>query len=119
MVLLNLHVHRSDCDFMKLFVLPHVYYFSATTLCYLVNMSGYEVMVVDDFIQMLCNSSHTTFVTAEINPDHSKKVVEYLKDCEKKRVFRTLVERLRFAAKLLKTGEFYTLVRKMYRNFVK
>ena len=122
--ILNLHVHRSDCDFMKLLVLPHVYYFSARTLCYLVNMSGYEVMVVDEFIQMLCNSSHKTFATTEINLDHSKKIIEYLKDCEKKRRFRALAQRLRFVSTIpkraivisLKAVGLYPFVRKLYRK---
>jgi 2-polyprenyl-3-methyl-5-hydroxy-6-metoxy-1,4-benzoquinol methylase len=119
-----LNIHNSHISLMGMLQNAHTYSFSKTTLQHLMRKCGYEVQYGDEFIRMLCRPSHSTSAVPEIDPNHSRLVVEYLKDCEKKRPFRTFARRLRSVPKRaiilsLKGSGSYEFARKMYRKFVK
>lgn len=114
------NLHESDYDLMWLIVLAHTYLFSKITLSYLVKRCEYEIQYCDEFIRMLCKPSNKEFADVEIKRQHSKEVIEYLKDCEKKRIWRAMVKRCRLSLRryvvpALKMVGIYPLVRKLYR----
>lgn len=115
-----LNIHNSYIDPIGLLQNAHTYSFSKITLSYLVKRCEYEIQYCDEFIRMLCRPSNKEFADVEIERQHSKEVIEYLKDCEKKRIWRAMVKRCRLSLRryvvpALKMVGIYPLVRKLYR----
>ena len=109
-----LNIHNSYIDLMRLLQNAHTYSFSKVMLNYLVKKCNYEIQYCDEFIRMLCKPSSKEFINIKIEPQHSRLVIEYLKDCEKKRIWRVLTRRAVVAA--LKTVGIYPLAKKLYHK---
>ena len=121
--ILNVHVHRWDCDFMWFIVLAHTYLFSKSPLEYLIRKCGYQVQYSDEFIHMLCRPSATELDDIGIAAQHAGLVIQYLQDCERKRIPRYLVKRcLLFVRHVggatLRILGVYPLARRLYHKIL-
>ena len=97
-----LNIHNACIDPMKLLQNAHTYLFSRVTLSYLLEKCGYTAQYCDEFIRMLCKPSSKECRDIKTEPQHSNAVIEYLKGCEKKRMWRTLIKRNRSLLRALR-----------------
>lgn len=110
-------IHKSYIDPMKYLQNAHTYCFSKLTLSNLTMSCGYEIQYRDEFIRMLCKPSSICSVDIKVEPNHARLVVEYLKDCEKKRIRRGLLLFLRrFHIKVLKSLGIYPLAKRLLKT---
>jgi len=112
-----LNIHNSYVDPLKYLQNAHTYSFSKHTLSGLIKRCGYEVQYCDEYIRMLCRPAIAGCVNIKAKPQHSRLVIDYLRDCERKRIVRGCQLFLkRFAVSLLKILGIYPWARKMYHK---
>jgi 2-polyprenyl-3-methyl-5-hydroxy-6-metoxy-1,4-benzoquinol methylase len=117
-----LNIHNTYLDLMGLLQNAHTYTFSMITLSYFVKSAGYEVQYCDEFIRMLCKPLSTQHSSAfEVDLNHSTLVIKYLKDCEKKRLYRRFDKTLRSVIKrvivaILNAMGLYNLSKDLYHK---
>ena len=110
-------IRKVDYDLMRLIVLAHTYLFSKYLLGHFVRKCGYHVQYSDECIYMLCRLPTTELDDAGTAGQHAQVVIQYLRDCERKRIPRYLWKRCRsFVSQTLRILGVYPLARRLYHK---